>query len=105
MKYAGMIGFEIDKETAQSVYTPVIVEHPAKGDIPRNYRKNQDVSQRIDDVEISNELSILLDPFIEQHLGRAVYATYLGQKWKIKSVTVAYPRLTIQLGGLYVGEE
>ena len=42
MKYAGMIGFEIDKETAQSVYTPTIVEHPAKGDIPRNYRKNQD---------------------------------------------------------------
>lgn len=54
-----------------------------------------------DDLNIQNTISIVADAFAYQNADRIRYATYMGQKWKVKTVEIARPRLILTLGGVY----
>lgn len=100
-KWYGMIGFGETVETAPSVYTEKIVERPYFGDIIRNSRRLQTTDKVNDDLAISNQLSVLSDPYICKNFHSIRYATFMGTKWKVSDVEVQYPRLTLSLGSEY----
>ena len=49
------------------------------------------------------QLSILADPFAQEHFYAMRYATLYGAKWIIDNVDVQFPRLILTLGGQYHG--
>ena len=100
-KFYGNIGYAISKETAPGVWVEDIVEHKYSGDVYRNTRKLQSGNQVNDSIDISNEISILSDPFANENFHSMRYVTYMGAKWKVSSVEVRYPRLILTVGGLY----
>lgn len=100
-KYFGAIGYATTSETAPGVWTETMVERNYYGDIIRNVRRLRDPGKVNDDVTISNELSIVVDPFAAENFHAMRYATYLGTKWKIESIDVQFPRVTLTLGGVY----
>ena len=101
MKWYGQIGFEEDSiETAPGIYTSAIVERNYYGDVLR-HRKSFDTSQIVTDFNISNQLSILSDEYLRENLHKIVYVTFSGAKWKVNSVDIAWPRLTLDLAGVY----
>lgn len=100
-KWYGMIGYGETVETAPSVYREKIKERPYYGDIIKNVRRLQTSDNVNDDIAISNQLSIVSDPYACENFHSMRYATYMGTKWKITDVEVAYPRLTLTLGGVY----
>lgn len=100
-KYCGLVGFFINEETAPGVWDEHLVEHPYYGDIIQMRKDNGSSDQVNADVEVSNRISILSDPFACQHFLSIRYVTLFGQKMSVKSVEVEYPRLTLQIGGLY----
>ena len=102
-KFYGNIGYAISKETAPGVWVEDIVEHKYSGDVYRNTRKLQSGNQVNDSIDISNEISILSDPFANENFHSMRYVTYMGAKWKVSSVEVGYPRLILTVGGLYNG--
>lgn len=102
-KFYGSIGYAISKETAPGVWIEDIVEHKYSGDVYRNTRKLQSGNQVNDNIDISNEISILSDPFANENFHSMRYVTYMGAKWKVSSVEVRYPRLILTVGGLYNG--
>ena len=102
-KFYGSIGYAISKETAPGVWVEDIVEHDYSGDVYRNTRKLQSGNQVNDSIDISNEISILSDPFANENFHSMRYVTYIGAKWKVSSVEVRYPRLILTVGGLYNG--
>ena len=102
-KFYGNIGYAISKETAPGVWVEDIVEHKYSGDVYRNTRKLQSGNQVNDSIDISNEISILADPFANENFHSMRYVTYMGAKWKVSSVEVRYPRLILTVGGLYNG--
>ena len=102
-KFYGSIGYAISKETAPGVWVEDIVEHNYSGDVYRNTRKLQSGNQVNDSIDISNEISILSDPFANENFHSMRYVTYMGAKWKVSSVEVRYPRLILTVGGLYNG--
>lgn len=102
-KFYGNIGYAISKETAPGVWVEDIVEHKYSGDAYRNTRKLQSGNQVNDSIDISNEISILSDPFANENFHSMRYVTYMGAKWKVSSVEVRYPRLILTVGGLYNG--
>ncbi len=102
-KFYGNIGYAISKETAPGVWVEDIVEHKYSGDVYRNTRKLQSGNQVNDSIDISNEISILSDPFANENFHSMRYVTYMGAKWKVSSVEVRYPRLILTVGGLYNG--
>lgn len=102
-KFYGSIGYAMSKETAPGVWVEDIVEHDYSGDVYRNTRKLQSGNQVNDSIDISNEISILSDPFANENFHSMRYVTYMGAKWKVSSVEVRYPRLILTVGGLYNG--
>ena len=102
-KFYGSIGYAISKETAPGVWVEDIVEHKYSGDVYRNTRKLQSGNQVNDSIDISNEISILSDPFANENFHSMRYGTYMGAEWKVSSVEVRYPRLILTVGGLYNG--
>lgn len=100
-KYFGVIGFAEMKETKPGVYVEEITERQYYGDLIRNTRRLQTVSTLNDDINISNEISIVSDPYANENFHSIRYATFMGKKWKVSSVDVNYPRLNLTLGGLY----
>ena len=91
-KFYGAIGYAETVETAPSVWEEQITE--------RNYYV-QNSGQVNDDVNISNEFSIIADPYANENFHTMRYIKFMGAKWKITNVDVQYPRLILTVGGVY----
>ena len=102
-KYYGAIGYAVTEETSPGIYEEMIKEYQYYGDVIRNSRRLNGATKVNDDITISNQISIVSDPFASNNFHMMRYATYMGSKWKITEVEVQYPRLILTLGGLYNG--
>ena len=100
-RFSGKIGYAVQSETAPGVWTESIKERPYYGDILRNSRRLQSSGMMNDDIEISNRLSIIADPYAFENFHAMRYVKFMGSKWKISEAEVQYPRLILSLGGLY----
>lgn len=104
-KWYGMIGFAENVEVEAGVWEDEIVEHPYYGDTVRNTRKLQGSGEINDNINISNQISIVADPYANQNIYNMRYADFIGAKWKITDVEVQYPRLILTIGELWNGNE
>lgn len=102
-KFYGKIGFADQVETRPGIWTDGITERDYFGDLIRNTRRLQSSDKLNDDVVVSNEISIVADPYANQNFHAIRYVTFMGSKWKVTSVDVQYPRLVLTLGGVYNG--
>ena len=103
-KFYGKIGYASTVETKPGVYEEQIVERSYYGDLIRNTRRLQSADQVNDNINISNEISIVADPYATNNFHTMRYAVFMGTKWKISNVEVSYPRLILTLGGVYNGQ-
>lgn len=103
-KWYGEIGYAEMVETAPGVWKEQITVRNYYGDLTRNSRRLQSADQLNDDINIANELSIVADPYANEHFHSMRYASFAGAKWKISSVEAKYPRLILTLGGVYNGK-
>lgn len=104
-KFYGVIGFAETKETAPGVYTEQIVERSYFGDLTRNSRRLQSSEQLNDNINIANEISIVADPYANDHFHEMRYVEFQGARWKISNVEVKYPRLILTAGGVWNGKQ
>ncbi len=104
-KFYGMIGYGETVETVPGVWEEQITERAYYGEWIRNTRRFQTADKLNDDLTISNELSVLSDPFANENFHLMRYVAFMGAKWKIASVEIQYPRLILTLGGVYHGGE
>lgn len=102
-KWYGKIGFAANVETAPGVWTERITARPYYGDVTKNMSKNQPGGEVNDNLAVSNQISIVADPFARENFHAIRYAAYMGANWKVTSVEVLYPRLILSIGGVYNG--
>lgn len=104
-KWFGKIGYAIPTEIRPGVWTdgdnPITFEY--YGDLTRNSRRLQSSDKLNDNVMISNELSIVADPFAYENFHAIRYAEFMGTRWKVTNIEVQYPRLILTLGEVYNG--
>ena len=100
-KWFGKIGFAEEAETAPGVWTTKIVPREYYGDVIRNTRRLQSTDQVNDNISISNEISIVADPYAMNNFHSMRWIEWMGAKWKTVNVDVQYPRLTISLGEVW----
>lgn len=104
-KYYGKIGYMITQETDPGVWEEIIVEKDFCGEQLNVKSKWQTSSHLNDNIDISNQLSIVADPFVYQNFYNIRYVEYLGCKWKVTAVEIQHPRLILTIGGVYNGPE
>ena len=101
-KFRGMIGFADTVEKSPGIYVEEIVEKKYSGDLLRNSRRLESSGVINDNINISNEISIIADAYATHHFHAMRYVKFMGAKWKVSSVDATKrPRLVLTLGGLY----
>lgn len=106
MKFSGIVGFWFgDKEVKPGVYRPKIEEKTYVGDILSNRRRFQQAENTTnDDLIVTSQISILSDLYLQKNWPSIKYVVWNGTAWKVTNVDVSYPRLTLDLGGVYNGQ-
>lgn len=100
-KWFGQIGFSLVMETEPGIWEEQIIEKPYYGELLKCNRRWDSSGGINDNINFSNQISILSDPFASNNMGYIRYVTFNGTKWKVNSVDVEYPRLKFTLGGIY----
>lgn len=104
-KYYGKIGYATSEEVKPGVWKKRITEREYFGDVNRNTRRLQSSGNLNDNIIVSNEISIVADPFANENFYSMLYVEFMGAKWKISNVDVQYPRLILTIGEVYNGEQ
>lgn len=102
-KYYGSVGYANDTEPSPGVVVEEITTREYYGDVLYNTRRLENSGEINDDINVSNKISIVADPYALDNFWKIRYATFMGQRWKVKSIDVERPRLILTLGGLYNG--
>ena len=103
-KWYGEIGFAETVETKPGVWVEQITRRNYYGDVTRDSRRLQTADKLNDNINISNQISIISDPYANENFHSMRYAFYMGTRWKITDIEVQYPRLNLTLGGVWNGE-
>ena len=103
-KYYVKIGYATSEEVKPGVWKKRITEREYFGDVIRNTRRLQSSGNLNDNIIVSNEISIVADPFANENFHSMLYVEFMGAKWKISNVEVQYPRLILTIGEVYNGE-
>lgn len=103
-KFYGSIGYAETSETTPGVWEEVIAERNYSGDVLRRSSRWQGGENLNDDLIVTNEISIVADPFANENFHTMRYIKWMGATWKITKVEVQRPRLILSIGGVYNGE-
>ena len=103
-KYSGLIGFAKVEETEPGVWVEQIIERTYYGDLTKISKRFDSSGHLNDNINLSNQLRILIDPFLNENLEAIRYVTFMNSKWKVSSAEVQYPALILTLGGVYNGQ-
>lgn len=106
MRFYGSVGFAETKEVRPGDYEPVITVKKYKGDVLNSTWRSETQSDKVnDDLNISNRISIISNPYAYRHLDSIKYVEWSGVKWKVTSVELNRPRLILTIGGVWNGED
>lgn len=103
MKYFGKIGFVEHVETKPGIWEERQVEKDYHGDILSSSKRWEQTERLNDNINISNRISIVADPYAYQHFHTIRYIELYGTRWLINTVEVKPPRLILSVGGVYNG--
>lgn len=104
-KFYGKIGYGVTEEHDDGVWVETVTERSYYGDILRINRRWERGDQLNDNLNISNQISIVADAFAYEHFSSIRYICWMGARWKITDVEVQRPRLILSIGGVYNGPE
>ena len=100
-KFYGVIGYIKTVEVEPGIWEEQLIEHNYYGDVTRNTSRFQSSGGVNDDINVSNTISIVADPFANENFQYMKYVEFMGAKWKITNVEVQRPRLLLTIGGVY----
>ena len=100
-KFYGNIGYSKMTETEPGIWNEEIIEKPYYGDLVRNTSRYQNSSDVNDNIVLSNNISIVADPYARENFQHIRYVEFMGAKWKVSNAEVQYPRIILSIGGLY----
>lgn len=103
MKWSGVVGYAIENETKSGVWSGM-TERKYYGDVTRNSRRIQSSNKVNDDVTVSNEISIVADPYAYENFHAIRYVEFMGTFWTVDNAEVEYPRIKMTIGGIWNGE-
>lgn len=105
-KFHGLVGFVNYAETSPDVFKEIAVERQYSGDILRKSNRYVAGQSINDNLVINNQISIIADPYINQHFPSIKYVNWKGANWKVTSVDDSNPpKIILTLGDVYNGQQ
>lgn len=104
-KFHGIIGFVTTVETAPGVHREQPIERTYSGDVLSNSRRLQSTDSVNDTIVISNRISVVADRYARENFHAIRYVEFMGSRWKVENAEFLSPRIILNLGGVYNGEQ
>lgn len=102
-RYHDKLGF-VKPVTEHGRTTMTPFERSYFGEVTQNHFKWQpDANQVNDQIRVNNVISVMCNSFLTENLQYLRYVWYMGVRWSISNIQPAYPRLIINIGGVYNG--
>lgn len=101
MKYHGKVGYFETVETKPGLFEEKLTFREYYGDVIRNTKRDSSGSRVNDTITISNQISIVADPYAREHFFSIMCIEWQGALWKVTEVEVQHPRLVLSLGDIY----
>ena len=105
-KFYGQLGYAPSEEveTQPGVFVTKPIERNVTGELIKNSRRLESSDKVINNIVLSNQVSIIADAYAKQNFQNIKYIKFMGAAWKVTNIEVQYPRLILTLGGVYNGE-
>lgn len=106
-KYYGTVGYvmTVEDPPESGIWAEKTIERHYYGDtIEWTSKYSAAVDSTNDNIDITNQISIVADAFAYQNFQYIKYVEYMGAKWKVSTVKVQRPRLILSTGGVYNGK-
>lgn len=105
-KWSGKIGFvkSVEKPEGSGVWKNEVTLKPYHGDVRRTIRRFQSGDKVNDDVALNNEISVVINSYLKENFYAVRFISFMGAWWKVNTVTMEYPRMTLEIGGVYNGD-
>ena len=103
-KFYGDIGYTSTAETRPGIWESVVQSKKYDGEVIGFTRRWNSCDKVNNDVSISAQISIVADSYLINHMHCIRYAMLNGVAWEVVSIVPQYPRLLLDLGGVYNGE-
>lgn len=103
-KWHGKIGFSYTGEVEPGIWVEnEIIEREYFGDIINNRWRRENSGGINRNINISNKISILADPYVRNHVSTIAWVEFSNEKWEVTYVEVQPPRLILTIGGVWNG--
>jgi len=84
-------------------YKDLITEKTYRGEVLRSSRNLANDDKVNNKISLSNRLSFVADPYMNQNYIDIRYIKFNGILWKVAAVEEEYPRLIFRMGEVYNG--
>lgn len=102
-KFAGLVGYVTQEETAPGVWSPVEQTRMMKGDFYMESSRHQNGDKVNKDIALNHRVSLVGDAYAFANYYAIRWIEIEGVKWEVTSIEVKRPRLIVNVGGLYNG--
>ena len=104
-KFYGKVGIVEYVEKSPGVWKHETTELMCSGNIKRKNNRSVNGEYLNDNLVVNNQISIIADPYINQHFPSIKYVEWNGVKWRVTNVDSHFPRLILTLGEVYNGKQ
>lgn len=101
MRYHGRVGYFDTVETKPGLFEEKLTFREYYGDVLRNTKRDSSGSNVNVTITVSNQISIVADPYAREHFFQIRCIEWQGALWSVTDVEVQYPRLILSLGEVY----
>jgi hypothetical protein len=104
-RFYGKVGYAETVETPEGsgVWEDRIREVPYSGDVVRNTRQTPERDKVLDNLTVSNSISVVADAYAYENFFAIRYVEWMGKRWVVTDIDVQRPRLIFSLGRIYNG--
>lgn len=104
-RFYGKVGYieTVETEPGSGVWQEQATERGYYGDVLRDSKRWERGEGVNDNLNVSNRISIVADPYAFRHFFAIKYVEWMGAFWKVETVEVERPRLILTIGGVYNG--
>lgn len=100
-RFAGLVGYVSQEESAPGVWTPVEQTRKMKGDFYMESSRHQNGDKVNTDIALNHRVSLVGDSYSFANYHAIRWVEVNGVKWEVTSIEVKRPRLIVNVGGLY----
>ena len=104
-RFHDKVGFLIpNDDQTTGIASNKAVERPCYGTILEHTKRWDGGDKKNSDLRLDARIEIIANDYVRKHIQYIAYVHYLNYYWTVESFTPSFPRIVLNIGGVWNGE-